>query len=351
MTIFRGYIGTYTKGDSKGIYTFTLDTETATFSAPELAAQVENPTYICLNEEHQTLYTVAKMKEQGGVAAYRIHEQDGTLEFFYLQVTDGSSPCHISVDQANQHIVTAYYHRGIAEIHPIIDGELEPVSSLVQFQGHGPHKQRQEKSHAHFAGFTPDDKHVVIVDLGTDKITTYRIDHQHFQEVHVLSVKPGSGPRHITFHPNGRFAYVMTELSNEIIALAYDDQEGAFTEIQYISTIPNDFTENSQGSAIHISADGKFVYAGNRGHDSIAIFAVHETSGLLTFVEHISTHGHWPRDFMFDPSEQYVVVANEESHNLVLFARNAETGHLTKCSAEAHVPYPVCVKFIKPHSK
>src|SRR5690606_4242642 len=221
----------------------------------------------------------------------------------------------------------------------------ESIQSVVAHEGSGPH-ERQEKPHTHFSGFTPDEKYVVAVDLGIDQLITYEIQEEGLKEVTRLSVKPGSGPRHIAFHPNGKHAYIMTELSNEVIALSYDSNNGSFTELQYISTIPGDFTDNSQGSAIHISKDGKFVYVSNRGHNSIAVFQVDETSGNLTLVERVSSGGDWPRDFVFDPTEKFLVGSNQESSNLVLYSRDSDTGKLTLLDSDITVPYPVCVKFL-----
>ncbi len=150
----------------------------------------------------------------------------------------------------------------------------------------------------------------------------------------------------MVFHPNGKYAYVMTEFSSEVIVLTYYKEDGHFTEKQYISTLPADFSENNQGSAIHISSDGRFVYAGNRGHNSIAVFSVDVETGELSFVEHTSTEGDWPRDFMFDPTEKFIVASNQESSNLVLFSRNKDAGKLTLIQADIDVPHPVCIKFL-----
>lgn len=165
-------------------------------------------------------------------------------------------------------------------------------------------------------------------------------------EVSSLSVRPGSGPRHLTFHPNGIFAYLMTEISSEVVVLKYNPEDGSFTELQYIKAIPENFTENSQGSAIHISNDGRFVYAANRGHNSIAVFSVNGESGELTFIEHTSTEGDWPRDFVLDPTENFLVASNQNSSNLILFKRDRSTGRLTLIQSDVTVPDPVCVKFL-----
>lgn len=346
MTIFNGYIGTYTKGDSKGIYSFTLDTEAKQISNVKAVAELNNPTYVNISNDNKVLYAVVKEDDKGGVASFAINNQTGELTELSRQVTEGASPCHVSVDKNNQQVVTANYHRGTVEAYLVNeDGTVNRSTSIMQHEGQGPH-ERQEKPHTHFSGFTPDEKFVVAVDLGIDKVITYKIDNGALTEAHTLLVKAGSGPRHITFHPNGKYAYVMTELSNEVIALSYNAETGIFTELQYIAAIPEDFTENSQGSAIHISSDGRFVYAGNRGHNSIAVFRVNEETGELALVEYTSTEGNWPRDFAFDPTESFIVASNEESGNLVLYARDKETGRLSVIQSDVAVPYPVCVKFL-----
>jgi len=346
LTIFNGYIGTYTKGDSKGIYSFTLDTEAKQISNVKAVAELNNPTYVNISNDNKVLYAVVKEGDKGGVASFAINNQTGELTELSRQVTEGASPCHVSVDKNNQQVVTANYHRGTVEAYLVNeDGTVNRSTSIMQHEGQGPH-ERQEKPHTHFSGFTPDEKFVVAVDLGIDKVITYKIDNGALTEAHTLLVKAGSGPRHITFHPNGKYAYVMTELSNEVIALSYNAETGIFTELQYIAAIPEDFTENSQGSAIHISSDGRFVYAGNRGHNSIAVFRVNEETGELALVEYTSTEGNWPRDFALDPTESFIVASNEESGNLVLYARDKETGRLSVIQSDVAVPYPVCVKFL-----
>ena len=346
MTIFNGYIGTYTKGDSKGIYSFTLDTAAKQISNVKAVAELNNPTYVNISNDNKVLYAVVKEGDKGGVASFAINNQTGELTELSRQVTEGASPCHVSVDKNNQQVVTANYHRGTVEAYLVNeDGTVNRSTSIMQHEGQGPH-ERQEKPHTHFSGFTPDEKFVVAVDLGIDKVITYKIDNGALTEAHTLLVKAGSGPRHITFHPNGKYAYVMTELSNEVIALSYNAETGIFTELQYIAAIPEDFTDNSQGSAIHISSDGRFVYAGNRGHNSIAVFRVNEETGELALVEYTSTEGNWPRDFAFDPTESFIVASNEESGNLVLYARDKETGRLSVIQSDVAVPYPVCVKFL-----
>lgn len=342
---FLGYIGTYTKGESKGIYRFTLDTEAEKIVDVVPVATLENPTYVTISKDNKNLYSVVKEGEKGGITAFSINEQSGELVKINSQFSEGASPCHVSVNEDNNVVVTANYHKGTIESYEM-NGQVNPVTSTMQHIGTGPNQARQEKPHAHYSGFSPDEKYVHGVDLGTDEVITYKLDNSTLTKASTLNVKPGSGPRHLTFHPNGQFAYVMTELSSEVIALSYNEQDGSFSELQYISTIPCDFTENNQGSAIHISNDGQFVYAGNRGHNSIAVFSVNQDTGKLELVEIVSSEGNWPRDFVLDPTENYVIASNEISGNLVLFSRDKQTGKLSVIHSDVLVPEPVCVKFL-----
>jgi len=345
-TKWTGYAGTYTKGASEGIYTFTLNTEKKQIEDVKVAARLDNPTYLNITADNRNLYAVVKEGSQGGVAAFSIDAESGALTELNRQLSGGASPCHVSVDSAKKTVVSANYHNGTVSAYLTNeDGSLQPAASVIEHTGSGPNPERQEKPHVHFAGFTPDEKYVVAVDLGNDTITTYAHDGGKLTEKAALSVRPGSGPRHLAFHPDRKFAYCMTELSNEVIVLEFDETSGTFKDVQYIKTIPEDFTENSQGSAIHLSSDGRFVYAANRGHDSIAVFAV-GPDGKLSLVEYTSTEGSWPRDFVLDPTEKFIVAANQESGTLVLYARDPETGILTLLQKDVPVPEAVCVKFL-----
>ncbi|MGV3487372.1 MAG: lactonase family protein [Tuberibacillus sp.] len=347
QTVYKGYIGTYTKGESKGIYSFSLDTDKGEIFDVKVAAEIGNPTYLTINKDNEYLFSVIKKGEKGGAAAFAIQPHTGGLVPLNDLVLDGPQPCHISVDSANTHVVTSNYHQGTAVSHSLKpDGSLDRVLSLLKHEGKGPNEKRQDGPHVHFAGFTPDERYVIVVDLGIDAIVTYRIPDGKWEEVTRLSVNPGSGPRHIVFHPNGKFAYVMTELSSEVIVLDYDSESGSFSTKQYISTLPEDYNGYNDGSAIHITSDGCFVYAANRGHNSIAAFRVDEETGELTYIENISSGGDWPRDFVLDPTERYLVASNQNSGNLVLFSRDPMTGKLEQLQSGVAVPDPVCVKFL-----
>ncbi|MCT2534244.1 lactonase family protein [Aquibacillus koreensis] len=346
MGKYNGYIGTYTKEESKGVYRFILDTKKGEITDVELAAELSNPTYVTISSDNKNLYAVAKESDNGGVTAFSIQEETGELTVLNSLASPGSPPCHVSVNETKTNVVTANYHTTKVESYLTNkDGSLKTEAASVEHEGNGPH-DRQEKPHMHFAGFTPDQKYVIAIDLGSDRVHTYAVEQGELSKVHTLKTKPGSGPRHITFHPNGHFAYVMTELSSEVLVLQYNAEEGSLTELQSIPTIPEDFNETNDGSAVHITADGKFIYAGNRGHNSIAVFEVEKQTGKLSFVEWTSTEGNWPRDFVLDPTEKFLVASNQKSNTIVLFDRNESSGKLTLRQANIKVPEPVCVKFL-----
>jgi 6-phosphogluconolactonase len=343
---FTGYFGTYTKGDSKGIYSFTLDAANGKITDVKAAASLENPTYLAISDDNRFLYAVAKEGALGGVAGFNI-SASGSLSLINTQHAEGASPCHVSVNKENRMLLSANYHKGSADSY-LLDpesGSIEAVLSSAVHEGSGP-DERQEKAHTHYAGFTPDGKYAAVIDLGIDQLLTYSLDNGQLIEKSIMHIAPGSGPRHLVFHPNHQIAYLMTEFSSEVLVLKYQSEDGSFEQLQAISTLPGDFTENNQGSAIHISSDGKFVYAANRGHDSIAIFKVDSESFKLSFIEHTSTEGNWPRDFVLDPNEKFLIATNQNSSNVALYSRDEETGKLTLLQSDVKVPDPVCVKFL-----
>jgi 6-phosphogluconolactonase len=345
---YIGYIGTYTKGTSKGIYSFQLEPESNTISEPTLVAELVDPSYLTISKDQKHLYSIYKADGKGAVASFAINQQTGELSLIGKSISPNDSYCHLTIDNDVKSLVTASYGGGFVESFSILeDGSVSSVQSTVRHEGKGPNLDRQEKAHAHFATFTPDEKFIAVVDLGIDQIITYRLENKTLQKVNSLAVTPGSGPRHLIFHPTQPFAYVIAELRPEVIVLAYDKESGSFEILQTIRSVPEDFVANNQGSAIHISSDGHYVYAGNRGHDSIAVFVVDERTGKLSLVQIISTEGHWPRDFSLDPTENFLVASNEESGNLTLYKRDQQSGELTLLQAGIQVPYPICIKFLR----
>lgn len=344
---FTGYLGSYTKEESKGVYRINFDSEQAAITDVTPVAELNNPTYVTVSENNQNLYAVSQAGEEGGIEAFSIDQETGELTKLNTLTAAGSPPCHVSVNRDNSIVVTANYHtKQIVSYLTNPDGSLKTVADIAEHDGSGPH-ERQEKPHMHYAGFSPDEKFVFAVDLGSDEITTYAIDPQGMlTKKHVLKTPAGSGPRHLTFSPNGKYAYVMTELSSEVLTLKYDQETGAFKQLQQLKAIPDTFTDVNDGSAIHVSNDGKFVYVGNRGHNSIAVFKVDQDSNELEFVEWTGTEGDWPRDFVLSPDQKYLIASNQKTGTLTVFERNQEAGTLSLKQANVKAPEVVCVKFL-----
>src|SRR5699024_5406215 len=245
--------------------------------------------------------SVTQKSDLGCVASYNIDGKSANIQFINEELEAGAPPCHLEITEND--LVTGNYHKGIVDLYQVDQqGALETKSSAVQHEGSGPH-DRQESPHVHYTAHTPDGKYIIVADLGTDELVTYKIENNQLVKVHTLNVKAGSGPRHIVFHPNGKTAYLLTELASEVVVLDYHASEGSFTEKQYIPAIPEDFTETNDAGAIHISSDGKFLYTSNRGHNSIAVFSINQDNFELTFVEYTPTDAEWLRDVILDTSE------------------------------------------------
>lgn len=347
-TKLKAYVGTYTTGAGKGIYSFQLDLNSGLINNVKLEAELDNPTYLNIDKENKYLYSTIKKDKAGGVAAFSINPATKALELLNYEVSEGSSPCYVSIDSKSIYAFSANYHKGVCEVYPIKeDGSIKPVLSMAVHKGSGPNKDRQENAHIHYAALTPDDKYLCVIDLGIDKMITYTLDKGILSKYSDLTLKPGCGPRHMDFHPNGKYSYIVTELSSEILALEYDSSNGSFKEIQHISTLPPNYIGENLGSAIHISLDGKYLYTSNRGHDSIATFSIASSSGKLTLVSHTSTKGIHPRDFNMDPSGKFLVVANKDTNNIVPFLIDKATGRLTEINSDVSIPNPVCIKFLR----
>jgi len=343
--IYNGYIGTYTKGKSEGIYSFALDTTRKKLVDLHAVANLGNPTYLAISSNNNHLYSVVKRGSEGGIAAFTI-DTSGALEPLGQSLKTGASPCYVSVDREDRRILDGNYHEGTACVYAPDPNRGVRLKAEMKHEGSGADPVRQEAPHIHFAKFTPDNRFAVTVDLGIDALTTYHLTEDRWIKQSELNFTPGTGPRHLVFHPNAPYAYVMTELSSEVIALHFDEKNGNFSIMQTVSALPADFKGHSQGAAIKISADGRFVYVSNRGHNSIAVFQIDEESGRIALIEHADTIGDWPRDFEIDPSGQFLVVANQNSEDLVLFERDMVSGHLSLLDAKLSVPYPVCIKFM-----
>jgi 6-phosphogluconolactonase len=352
------YVGTYTGEKSKGIYVVRMDTTTGGLSPPELAAEVEKPSFLTIHPNKQFLYAVSEVsetdgKKSGAVTAFSIDRAGGKLTRLNHQPSGGRGPCFVGIDQTGRCVVVANYGGGTVSSLPVDlqSGELRRAGSVIQHEGSSAHPKRQEGPHAHSIFFDPSNRYALAVDLGIDKVMIYRAD----LERGTLSannppagkLSPRSGPRHLAFHPNGRCVYVINELGNTITAFTWDAQRGAMEEIQTISTLPEGFSGESYTAEIVVHPAGKFVYGSNRGHDSIAVFKVDEGTGKLTAAGHTSTQGHWPRNFNIDPGGRFLVAANERSHNLVVYQIDQVNGALSATGSSVEIGSPACVKFLE----
>ena len=343
-------VGTYTAGTSKGIYSFRFNEETGTSTALS-AVEVENPSYLVPSADGKFVYAVSEFNnEQAAANAFAFDKEKGTFQLLNSQKTGGEDPCYIITN--GQNVVTANYSGGSISVFPIAkDGSLLPASDVIKFEGSGADKERQEKSHLHCVRITPDGKYLLADNLGTDQIHKFIINPSAQAENKesflkeeapaAFTVEAGSGPRHLTFAPNGNYAYLINELSGTVIAFEYKD--GNLEEIQ---TIAAD-TVGAKGSGdIHISPDGKFLYASNRlKADGIAIFRINPDNGMLTKAGYQLTGIH-PRNFIITPNGKYLLVACRDDNTIQVYERDADTGLLTDIHKDIKVDKPVCIKFV-----
>ena len=352
------YVGTYTAGKSEGIYLFRLNLSSGELRHVGTTRGVVNPSFLTLDSRRRYLYAVNEVEEfagkkSGAVSAFAVDRRTGGLSFLNQQPSQGGAPCYVSLDAAGRFVLVANYMGGNVCVLPVRgDGSLGEAADVKQFQGSGVNPQRQEGPHAHCILPDQTGRHVYSCDLGTDKIMIYRFDARGGKlipnEEPWVQVKPGTGPRHLTFHPGGRHAYVINELASTVTAFAHDPARGTLKELQTVSALPEDFKGANTGADIHLSPDGKFLYCSNRGHDSIAAFRVDARTGGLSFVAHTPTRGKKPRNFAVDPTGAFLLAANQDSDTIVTFRRDPLTGRLDPAGQVAEVPSPVCLKLVAP---
>lgn len=346
------YIGTYTHGQSEGIYWGRLDLTTGHFTLSGLAAQVNNPSFLAIHPQRRFLYAVNEGGGgQGAVSAFSINPQSGALTFLNQQSSQGAGPCHLSVDQTGRWLLVANYGSGSVALLPIQDdGRLGEATDCIQHEGSSVDPHRQEGPHAHSITLDPQNRYALAADLGLDQILIYQLDPIQGKLIPHdppgVAVKGGAGPRHLAFHPDGRYVYLINELDNTLIAFTYEENRGVLREIQTVSTLPEDFQGTSYCADVHVAPSGQFVYGSNRGHDSIVVCAVEEATGQLTCIDYTPTQGKFPRNFAVDPTGAYLMVANQNSDNLVVFHIDPASGRLASTGHVVDVPTPVCVKML-----
>ncbi|MGM0237506.1 lactonase family protein [Enterococcus sp. AZ103] len=330
-------LGTYTRKDSKGIYEIDLDTDKKTLTNLKLVAAENSPTYLTKSLANN-LYSVTTVQEKGGASAY-----DPQNNFINAVTEDGAPLCYVAVDEKRQLLYGSNYHKGELNSYKIEkDGSLTAADHVFHQEAVGPH-QNQDHAHVHYSDLAPDGR-LVVCDLGTDGVYTYDVtDDGKFSLVSLFKAEPGTGPRHLVFHPTLSIAYLFGELNNTVRVLTYEN--GVFTEIESLSTLPADFNGDSSGAAIRISQDGHFLYTSNRGHDSIAVMTIDPNGKNLATIQIISSEGAIPRDFNLDPTDEFLVCGHQNSDNLTLFSRDKNTGLLSLLEKDVYAPEVVCVYF------
>ena len=352
---YLAYFGTYTRSDSAGIYVYDFDAGSGKLAEIGLAAEASNPTFLAVHPNNRFLYAVAEDRE-GAVGAYSIEQPGGKLQLLNEVPSHGAGPCHLSVDATGKMLVVANYSSGSVASFPIHeDGSLGKAASVIQHKGSSVNPARQKGPHAHMAVFSPDNRFVIVDDLGLDKLFIYKADPATAtikpNDPPFVKVAPGSGPRHFVFHPSGHYGYANTEMGNTITAFTYDAEHGSLKQIQTISTVPDDFAGVSYTAEIEIDQAGKFLYVSNRGHDSIAVFSIDAATGKLTPVERVSTQGKNPRHFALDPTGDFLIAENQDTSNVVEFRVDQATGKLTPAGQKLEIPIPVCLVFVPKQSK
>lgn len=339
-----GYIGSYTKKDGKGIYRFELDEVKGEIDKVETAYQVEASTYLTQTEDF--LYAITKDGEKCGVASFK-KDNEGNLTFINQCLSsEKGTGCYISVTSNHQYLLEAVYGAGLVRIYQLNPetGEVERLIEEIEHKYETGTHERQDQSHVHYIKETPDKQYVLATDLGTDRIITYAIDNNGLKPVGESLFKNEDGPRHIEFHKNGKYAYVVHELSNYISVTEY--QDGELHEMHRYLTLPEDFKGDSKLAAVRISNDQQFIYVSNRGHDSIAIFKVLDNGADIELVDIVKSEGEFPRDFNITDSDNYLVCAHQEGNGVIsVFKRDKSTGSLTLTDHHQHAPEGVFVTF------
>ncbi|HSD28040.1 MAG TPA: lactonase family protein [Vicinamibacteria bacterium] len=348
---FTLYVGTYTDGTSRGIYRFTFDPATAATTEPELAVGAKNPSFLALHPNGRFLYAVGEIgsfqgAKTGAVSAFAVDAKTGDLALLNQQPSEGAGPCHLVLDRAGRNVLVANYGGGTVAVLPIgTDGRLKPASSVRAHPGSGPNKGRQEKPHAHGIYLDPAERFALAPDLGADRVFVYRFEAKAGTlEPHGAGIlEPGSGPRHLAFHPNGKYVYVINELLSTMAAFSYDGEKGALTSLQTISCLPAGFSGTSWTAEVAVSPDGRFVYGSNRGDDSLAIFAVEPSTGRLTVKGHSPIGGKYPRHFTIDPTGRFILAGHQNSGTIGVLRLDPATGMPSLVGSPVKVDKPVCL--------
>ena len=345
------FVGSYNEDKNKeGIYIYQLNPQTGILSKLSSVKDILNPSYLTLSDNGKYLYACSETKtvSAGSISSFSFNLKDQTLSFLNSQKSGGDNPVYVALHKSGKWIVNANYSGGSVAAHPLADdGSIKPAIQVITYKDSSINNSRQNQSHIHSSVLSPDNNYLFLPDLGADKIRIYKFDDQQDEPLQptqtpFIKTPPGSGPRHFTFHPNGMFAYCIEEIAGAISVYKYN--KGKLNPIQHIVAHSDQYTDKFGSADIHISPDGRFLYASNRGvENNIAIFSI-QKNGTLKTVGYQSTLGNHPRNFALDPTGKFLIVANMNSGDLVVFKRNSTTGLLTKTGTDVKVTSPSCVK-------
>ncbi len=350
------YVGTFTNDPDEGIYHFRMDLSTGALEAAGVTKQAYSPFSLAIGDHGQRLYATNSVDEtdtgpEGTVSAFSIDAETGGLTFLNRQPSGGVFPCYVTLDRTGRHLLVGNYKSGSVAVLPIAsDGRLRPASDVVQHEGSSVNQERQDGPHVHSVVLGSAGRYAFAADLGIDKVLIYRVDPEDGRltpgEPASAGVVAGAGPRHLTFHPGGRYAYLLNELDSTVTLFDFDHNAGSLTEVQSISALPPGYSGENFAADVQVMPSGDFLYTTNRGHDSIAVFAIDQDTGRLTAVAYEPAGGAWPWNLAIDLTARFLLSANQDSNNVVVFRIDQETGRLTATGHEAHVPKPVCVEFV-----
>jgi 6-phosphogluconolactonase len=353
------YFGTYTKAKSKGIYRARLDTTTGKLSTPEVAAEASDPAFLAVHPNEKYLYAIDEgtdpVKTPGrGVRAYAVDGRSGALALLNEQSAGGPGPCHLAVAPDGASVLVANYSGGsVAALAIGADGRVGAPNSVIKHTGSSVHPTRQKEPHAHGIYVAPGKRFAVTPDLGMDKVLIYKLTAGKAELAPntpaSASLSPGSGPRHLAFHPNGKFVYVINEMVCTMTAFSWDAQRGEMKELQTISTLPPGETvkQGMSTAEVFVHPSGRFLYGSNRGHNSIVVYVIDSATGKLSYVENASTEGRTPRHFALDPTGRWLLAENQASDNVVVLRIDPGSGKLTPTGQTVEVPSPVCAVFVR----
>jgi 6-phosphogluconolactonase len=351
------YVGTYTTQESQGIYVWRFDSASGKLTPLGLAAKSVDPSFLAAHPNGKFLYAVnetshfERMASNGSVSAFAIDPDTGKLRLLNQQRSMGDGPCHLALDHQGKCVIVANYNNGSVASYPVgNDGLLGQSVGFFQPKGAGKIPRRQDGPHAHCVAISPDDRFALVADLGLDQVMLYRLNaaaaQMEVNDPRFVKVAPGSGPRHLAFHPNGRHVYLINEMASTIITFEYEPQAGTVREVQTVSTLPADYKGENDTAEIQVHPSGKFVYGSNRGHNSIAVFAVDPKTATLKLVENVSTQGKTPRGFSLDPTGQYLIAGNQQSNNMVVFRIDQTSGRLKPTGQVLEAFTPVAMVFV-----